>query len=360
MARKILKTAVAGLGRIAWSDHLPGLLRHPDCFQVSAVVDPLPERRADTCGRFRIPVAFASLEELLEQQRPDLVVIASPTPFHAQQTILALKHGCHVFCDKPAAMTLEEAQKMHAAAQASGRLLTVYQPRRFNADSAALKVLLQSEKLGTIYQIKLYVGNYSPRTDWQAFRKNGGGMLRNYGAHALDQCCFLLGGKLRLLACVTDRIISLGDAEDVVKILLCSDRGILVDLDINQASALQPYRWCVYGSRGCAVARGLSNDWEIRFCDPVEGKTLSADDTMAARERKYSSLDISFRSETFRPEIPEKSPIDFYLRNLADSIAGKTEVVVPFQETLEVMRLMDECRAAARKESSRVPERRQP
>ena len=201
---------------------------------------------------------------------------------------------------------------MDETARKQGRKLMIFQPRRLNSDTMAVRSLMESGILGKIYQLKLYVGNYSRRNDWQAFRKNGGGMLRNYGAHYVDQFLCLLHEKLRLLTCATDRIASLGDADDVVKMLLCSESGILLDLDINQASALQPYRWCIYGKYGTAMVRGTANDWEIRRYDPAELK-------------------------------PALCPIDGHLLNLHDWIEGKAEPLVPFHETLEQMRIIEEC-----------------
>ena len=58
MTQNILKTAVIGLGRIAWSDHLPALLRHPEKFQVTAVVDPISDRCRDTCAKFHVPAGI--------------------------------------------------------------------------------------------------------------------------------------------------------------------------------------------------------------------------------------------------------------------------------------------------------------
>ena len=161
-------------------------------------------------------------------------------------------------------------------------------------------------------------------------------------ANKHDMVC-LLHEKLRLLTCATDRIASLGDADDVVKMLLCSESGILLDLDINQASALQPYRWCIYGKYGTAMVRGTANDWEIRRYDPAELKPVSADERMAAQGREYPSSDIPFRTETFRPEAPALCPIDGHLLNLHDWIEGKAEPLVPFHETLEQMRIIEEC-----------------
>ena len=143
---------------------------------------------------------------------------------------------------------------MFAAAARNDRKLMIYQPRRMFPDSFAVKEILRSGKLGNVYQMKLFAGAYVRRNDWQAYLKNGGGMLRNYGVHYMDQAMYLAGESLEALACRTAKIASLGDADDVVKILLRGMKSnLLVDIDINQAAGLNPYLWLIYGSHGAAM-----------------------------------------------------------------------------------------------------------
>ena len=253
MSRRILKTAVVGLGRIAWSDHLPTILKNPD-FEAIATVDPLHERGKEAAAEFGITHTYESVTAMLEQETPDLAVVCSPTMFHAEQTILLLNHVVHVFCDKPAASNSGEVRAMFAAAARNDRKLMIYQPRRMFPDSFAVKEILRSGKLGNVYQMKLFAGAYVRRNDWQAYLKNGGGMLRNYGVHYMDQAMYLAGESLEALACRTAKIASLGDADDVVKILLRGMKSnLLVDIDINQAAGLNPYLWLIYGSHGAAM-----------------------------------------------------------------------------------------------------------
>ena len=195
MSRRILKTTVVGLGRIAWSDHLPTILKNPD-FEAIATVDPLHERGKEAAAEFGITHTYESVTAMLEQETPDLAVVCSPTMFHAEQTILLLNHGVHVFCDKPAASNSGEVRAMFAAAARNDRKLMIYQPRRMFPDSFAVKEILRSGKLGNVYQMKLFAGAYVRRNDWQAYLKNGGGMLRNYGVHYMDQAMYLAGESL--------------------------------------------------------------------------------------------------------------------------------------------------------------------
>ena len=191
--KKILRTAVSGLGRIAWDFHLPQLCAH-DGFHPVAVVDPCRERLAEAQARFGVSALYTDFGPMLEELHPDLVVIASPTVFHAEQAIAAMQAGCDVFCDKPMSVNLTEAEAMLQAARRTGRRLMTYQPHRLNGEAQAVRAILDSGKLGRLYLIERLVKIYSRPNDWQAFYPNGGGMLLNYGAHYIAQFRYLTGG----------------------------------------------------------------------------------------------------------------------------------------------------------------------
>ena len=205
--KKILRTAVSGLGRIAWDFHLPQLCAH-DGFHPVAVVDPCRERLAEAQARFGVSALYTNFEPMLEELHPDLVVIASPTIFHADQAIRAMRAGCDVFCDKPLALSSAEAEAMFRTARETGRKLMTYQPHRLNGEARAVRAILDSGKLGPLYLIERHLSNYARRNDWQAFRKNGGGMLLNYGSHYIDQLLYLTGSRVGHVRCARFRPLS--------------------------------------------------------------------------------------------------------------------------------------------------------
>ena len=345
---KVLRTLLVGLGRIGWQEHLPALLETPG-FRVSAAVDPAPERLAECRETFGI-AGFRSLEEALYRERFDLAVIASPTCFHAEQTIAALRSGCHVFCDKPAALNEAEFRGMAAAAAAGGRILTVYQPLRVSRHHLWLKELLRSGKLGDIFQIKLLRECYSRRDDWQALRKNGGGMLLNYGSHLIDQANDLLGGSGEVLGCTADRILSRGDADDAVKVLLRYG-NVTVDIDINQAAADRLCRIAVYGSCGSAILPAAGDRWRLRLLKGrAEAAPLHAE--FAAPERQYPVAESDFEEETVTP--PETvPPIRRYYENLCRAVTAGEALLDPLAETGNLVRMIDAARACARGNAAR-------
>ena len=201
---KQLRTVVVGLGRIGWQFHLPQIARH-DGFDLAAVVDPLDERRQEADAEYRVP-GYTDLQSCVEDMAVDLVVLASPTP-------------------------------MHAAAQRHERRLMIYQPERGSREVVCLQSILAQGLIGEVYLIKHTRTMYTRRNDWQAWRRFGGGMLNNIGAHLIDACLHVARAPAAKITCHLRTIASLGDADDVVKALIETENGVLLDIDINMASA---------------------------------------------------------------------------------------------------------------------------
>ena len=78
---KILKTAVVGLGRIGWNLHIPKITQHPEQFSLVGVVDLSQERLAEAKEKYGVN-GYTDIPSLVAAEKPDLVVIASPTHLH--------------------------------------------------------------------------------------------------------------------------------------------------------------------------------------------------------------------------------------------------------------------------------------
>lgn len=333
----MLSVVVVGLGRIAWSTHFPALMAHPG-YRVDAVIDPVEERLAECREKYGIN-GYRALDEALGKSAFDLAVIVSPTCFHAEQSIMALEHGCNVFCDKPAAMNIQELLRMRAAAQKSGRILEVYQPARYSGPLLFLKELIHSGEIGEVFLVKILRENFTFRNDWQALRKNGGGMLLNYGSHMVDQANFLFDGPGKVLACTADRVLSKGDADDVVKMLIRYGK-VTVDIDINQASADRMFSFAAYGSRGSAVLPFKSATWRVHTLkdDLAEGRELHSE--LAAPGRAYPAAEVDFTEKMVAtPEV--QPPVARYYENLHKAITAGKKLLNTLDETENLVRMID-------------------
>ena len=340
---KTLRTAVVGLGRIGWQFHVPQAAKH-EGFDLVAVVDPLEDRLAEAQTAFGAK-GYTTFDALLASEPLDLVVIASPTPFHADQTVAALTRGCDVFCDKPMAPTLAEADRMIAAMRTQGRKLMVYQPHRARAETVALQEILAQDMIGRVFMIKRTVASYYRRNDWQAFRARGGGMLNNYGAHYIDLLLHLSGSPAARVTCALRTVASLGDADDVVKALIETEDGTILDLDINIASAHPMPPWQVLGQRGSLVLDPAQEAWCVRYYRAEDLGEGAVHTNLAAPDRRYGNSETIPWQEAVVP-LSDAQPVDYY-QKCYEYFGLDRPPFVPASETREVMRVLDVCRTSS-------------
>jgi predicted dehydrogenase len=243
------------------------------------------------------------------------------------------------------AATLEEAQQMARVAQECGRRLMVYQPHRAEAETVALQAILGQGLLGEVYLIKRAVSRYARRNDWQAFRKNAGGMLNNYGAHYIDQFLYLAASRARRIVCALRATVTLGDADDVVKALIETESGMIFDLDINMAAALPMPPWQVFGKLGAASLDAEANVWRVRYVRREDLPATPVHTNLAAEARRYGSGEkIPWQDRLF--PCADFQPVDFYAKCYEFYAQGRA-AFVPIEQTLEVMRVLAEARRDA-------------
>jgi predicted dehydrogenase len=258
----------------------------------------------------------------------------------------AVNAGCHVMLEKPMAPDSADAKAIVRAAARRRRVLTVYQPRRAAASYQHLRALLASGIIGEVYHVRIGMFQLSLRDDWQALRRFGGGMLNNYGAHGLDLLLQLVGYDVRRVFCTLRRVASVGDAEDVVKVIVQTAQGVLGELDINQASTINPYFMDVWGTRGALSLPPDDPDHITvrRIADgTVRPRKLVA--SLASTGRRYPDAgDLPIRES--RIKVDEGRAVDVYADFARAIRSGKPPFVRP-EEPLAVMRLIDRCRAAS-------------
>ena len=142
-----LGVALVGSGRMG-AFHGETLAQRLPGVRLAAVADPAPqvaERLAATLGAER---AYADPAEAFADPQVEAVVIAAPARFHADLVVAAAEAGKAVFCEKPMALTLADADRAIAATRAAGVVLQVGFNRRFAPDWAAARALLEDGRLG--------------------------------------------------------------------------------------------------------------------------------------------------------------------------------------------------------------------
>jgi predicted dehydrogenase len=140
------KVAYIGTGHVVETIHLPALARVRNAtviggYDVSARQRSVWERATST-------PAYARLDELLDRLKPEVVVIATPPDSHVEYCVRALESGAHVFCEKPIAPSVAEADQIASAAASSGRAVAVNHHFRYQPIFSAIKSAVDSGRFG--------------------------------------------------------------------------------------------------------------------------------------------------------------------------------------------------------------------
>lgn len=185
----ILKAAIIGGGHIADQNHIPALKQLADQVQITAVCGRDINKAQALAEKHDIPHSFDNTADLYKTCNPDLIINCTPNNLHYAYTMQALENGCHVFCEKPPAMTAAEARGMADLAKEKSKILAYNFQRRQTAEYLLLKRYFQQGQFGEVYHIK---ANYLRRRGipgWGNFTNKtiqGGGALIDLGVHILD------------------------------------------------------------------------------------------------------------------------------------------------------------------------------
>ncbi len=193
---KKYKIAIIGAGGIANNAHAPAYEKIKN-IEIVGVCDIIEERAAKLAKRLGTDLICTDYNEILELEGLDAVDICTPNYLHSIITTKALEKGLNVFCEKPDAVNVSEAEKMEKAAIKSGKTLMVMRNNRYRGISSYLKQFIGDGKMGEIY---------SARCGWQRRRgipgkggwfttksQSGGGPLIDLGVHMIDLAVWLMG-----------------------------------------------------------------------------------------------------------------------------------------------------------------------
>lgn len=193
--------------------------------------------------------------EMLDIVKPDVVVVMTPHPYHAQIALDCLETGSHVLVEKPMAVHVGEADAMVAASERAQRLLGVMFQHRFRPEIRAARQLIQDGRMGKIQHVTMSAvwtrtARYYQSAGWRGtWRGEGGGVLMNQAPHHLDLLCHLIGKPSRVFGW-TRRFLHNIETEDTVEATLEWPGGALGSLHISTAEADQAEYLKIVGTYG--------------------------------------------------------------------------------------------------------------
>ncbi len=284
--------------------------------------------------------AYETLDEVLADERIDLVTVATPNDTHLPLVTACLKAGKNVICEKPVALSSAELDEMVKTAEECGRLFTVHQNRRWDAEYLMMKEVYDSGKLGDVFNIQsLVYGSRGIPGDWRGKREHGGGMILDWGVHLIDQILCIVGDlKITSLYCRCEHVTNY-EVDDGFKLDINFENGLCARVEVGTSHFIKPHRFFMAGENGSAMIRDWNQNCEIVACtnwnagDAVPIVT-SAGLTKTMAPRTADSIAVS---EIVKPE----SDVHNFYRNFTRAIDGKETQIVTHAQLRRVMKVME-------------------
>ena len=286
---------------------------------------------------------YDGIDAVLADPDVDLVVVATPNSTHAELAIRALEAGKHVVTEKAMCLNLEECDRMISASRKSGKLLTVFQNRRWDGDFLTVSQPVREERLGRVRWIEMAWQGFGPPTGWRSRSDMGGGRFYDLGAHLVDQLLLLFPQPVRSVYCRMASDFEGSDVESQAMIVVGFDGGATGICDLSSMAAIRKPRWNVLGTRATFVKYGF---------DPQEEAMKAGDiDSAVESEADHGRLHDG-REETVVPTRAGRWRT-FY-DNIVNVLVRGAEPAVSLAEARRVVGVLDAARQAAR--SNRVIE----
>jgi len=212
----------------------------------------------ENCAEHKIPHCFQTREELCSSPDVDAVFITSPDAMHRDDTLLALKHGKAVLCEKPLGMSAAEADEMNTAARAAGLLFGVAQNFRYNRSLEWMRDQIAAGRIGTPQLARAeycYPANNSSRKWIVDATLAYGGPIGDVGVHCIDALRFVLGNDVVSVSTLARKDALSGDVEAVASLQMEMTGDVFATVT---TSARAPYRSFVEvnGSDGVMYSEG--------------------------------------------------------------------------------------------------------
>lgn len=326
----VIRIALAGLGKMGLS-HLAILRAHPEvelvaaCDGLAYLTSNLEKHTGIRC--------YGDYDRMLDEERLDAVVIATPSKAHAHMVGRAIDKGLHVFCEKPFVLDLEEGARLTDRAEAAGLVTQIGYHYRFVGAFSKAREIIRSGQLGRIHHVRAEA--YGPvvlrpkGSTWRSKRSEGGGVVFDYACHAIDLVNYAVGPVLGVSGVVRNAIFS-RDVDDEVYCSLQLADGVSGQLAANWSDESQrkmSTKLSVWGEKG-----SLSSDRQecavyLREAAGDLGKGWSVLNTTELTDEVWYYL----RGEEYSAQVDE------FVRRIRDGVASHA---CDFRSALETDRIV--------------------
>jgi 1,5-anhydro-D-fructose reductase (1,5-anhydro-D-mannitol-forming) len=256
----MLRWGLIGASTIAREWMAPAIAAQPDSMVV-VVASSDPVRGERFAGEAGIPTAHGSVEALLADANIDVVYISTTNELHAAQAVAAARAGKHVLCEKPLALSLEDARSIIDACQDAGVVLGTNHHLRNAATHRTMRGLIAHGSIGEPLAVRVAHAVYLPQhlRGWRIDRPEaGGGAILDITVHDADTLRFVLGDEVsEVTAMAASQGMARRGLEDGVMGVMRFRSGLLAQFHDAFTTRHAVTGFEVIGTEGALVGRNV-------------------------------------------------------------------------------------------------------
>lgn len=274
--------------------------------RIMAISDDNQERGRSAAKRFGVNEFVPDWRDLVRRDDIDVVMVHSENARHVDQVIAAAEAGKHVFCEKPVATNVADAEKMVKAVERAGVEGTAAFVSRFSKEASRAKAIVESGLLGTIIHTRSLVGLSGIReigcppdmADWMEDPVlGGGGAWIDEGSHGIDLVRWLVGDIVRIASMTANRAKPQLKVDDIGTAIFTYANGALGEIgtawsmavEIGMRNLIE-----IYGTTGTLIVRATDQFPRVEVFDkngkpPLGGWSIPHIESDSTEPHDYSS-----------------------------------------------------------------------
>lgn len=234
-----LRFAIIGCGRISFK-HVEALIMNKEEASLVAVCDVIEANAAAKKEEYLNKLAeeaatvnvYKDYKEMLKAEKIDVVTIATESGYHPEIAIYCMKQGKHVICEKPMALSVQDADEMIKVAKENNVKLCVSHQNRFNKSIVELRKAVEEDRFGRLINGTARIlwnrnMGYYTQAPWRGTWKLDGGTLMNQCIHNIDLLQWMMGGEIDTVYAQCDTFMRDIEAEDFGAVVVRFKNGAI-------------------------------------------------------------------------------------------------------------------------------------
>ena len=265
----MIRAASVGLGW--WGKTLANSIQDSDKINVVMATTRTLNNIEDYCKEINAEIA-SSYDEIVNSDKVDAVILATPHSKHLEQIVQAVNNGKHVFVEKPITLTAADAKIAYDEAKKNNKVLAVGFNRRFHPNFIKIVEMIKNNELGKVLHIEGTINApglwmYAPESWRSNAAETPAGGMTGMGIHIIDQM-IASNGNISSTYAQTAKVIKMGDLDEITSVLFKFENGSTGYLGTSIASSIF-YNFRVIAENGTIEI--IERDLSVMKYTPREG-----------------------------------------------------------------------------------------